>query len=138
MTVEPVKLIRRTSGWVTSSSAIMPASPGAWVITLIAPGGRPASANTSAHSVPPVIGDSSLGLSTTVLPSARGPTMARPPSVRAAFHGAIAATTPTGRRTANAREPGRSVGRICPVGACASPAAWRSRATLKSNCRPPK
>ena len=60
--------------------------------------------------MPPVSGDSSDGLSTTVLPTAIGPTIARPASTSEAFQVAMAPTTPTGRRTANARVPGRSEG----------------------------
>ena len=42
---EPVKFTRRTAGWAISSSTTSGASPGAWMIRLIAPAGRPASAS---------------------------------------------------------------------------------------------
>src|SRR6185369_3551889 len=109
-TVDPVKLIRPTAGCEIISSARVPASPGAWVTTFSTPAGRPAVANRSAHSHPPVSGDSSDGFSTTVLPTAIGPTIARPARTREAFQVAMAPTTPTGRRTAKARVPARSDG----------------------------
>ena len=116
MAVEPVKLIRRTAGCSTSSWPIGPASPGAWVTTLRTPSGSPASAKISAQSSPPTIGDSSDGLATTVLPRARGAAIERADRIRAAFQGAMAPTTPTGRRSPMAIVPGRSEGRIWPIG----------------------
>ena len=43
-------------------------------------------------------GESSDGFSTTVLPSASGAEIERADRISAAFHGAMAPTTPTGRR----------------------------------------
>ncbi len=115
--------MRRTRGSAISSLPIAPASPGAWVTTLRTPSGRPASAKISAQSSPPDHGDSSDGFSTTVLPRHIGATIARPDSTSAAFHGAMAATTPTGRRTAIAREPCRSDGMTWPTALYGAPAA---------------
>src|SRR4051794_7037988 len=92
--VEPVKLIRRTAGCATNSSAIGPAPPAACVTTLRTPAGRPASAKISAQINPPLIGDHSDGFNTTVLPSTSGAAIARAERISAAFHGAIAPTTP--------------------------------------------
>jgi hypothetical protein len=55
-------------------------------------------------------------LSTTVLPSASGAAIARAERMSAAFHGAIAPTTPTGRRSAIAKVPGMSEGSTWPTG----------------------
>ena len=68
--------------------------------TLRAPAGSPASASTSASSSPQVIGASSLGFITTVLPTASGIAMDRMPRTSGAFHGEIAPTTPKGTRCA--------------------------------------
>ena len=79
--------------------------------------GQPASAKISPQTRPPLYGDSSDGLSTTVLPNTSGAVMERAERMSAAFHGAIAPTTPTGRRTAIATAPGMSDGMIWPIGA---------------------
>jgi hypothetical protein len=55
---------------------------------------------TSASSSPHVIGASSLGFITTVLPTASGMAMDRMPRTSGAFHGEIAPTTPNGIRWA--------------------------------------
>ena len=47
-----------------------------------------------------MIGASSLGFITTVLPTASGMAMDRMPRISGAFHGEIAATTPRGIRWA--------------------------------------
>ena len=47
---------------------------------------------------PPTIGEGSDGFRTTVLPSASGAAIERAERISAAFHGAMAPTTPTGRR----------------------------------------
>ncbi len=62
----------------------------------------------SATSRPAVIGASSDGLSTTVLPNASGLTTVRQASTWAPFHGEMPATTPSGRRSASANVPGMS------------------------------
>jgi hypothetical protein len=101
-----VKLIRRTARFSTSSSPIGAASPGACVTMFSTPAGSPASAKISPQISPPTTGDSSDGLSTTVLPSASGAAIERADRISAAFHGAIAPTTPTGRRSPIASVPG--------------------------------
>ena len=60
------------------------------------PGGRPASVKISPQISPPTTGESSDGFRTTVLPSASGAAIERAERISAAFHGAIAPTTPTG------------------------------------------
>ncbi len=115
--VEPVKLMRRTFGCETSSSPISTACSRACVTMFSTPGGRPASSKISPQSRPPTSGDSSDGLSTTVLPSASGAAIERADRISAAFHGAIAATTPTGWRRPIAKVPGLSDGSTSPTGA---------------------
>lgn len=68
--------------------------------TFRTPSGRPASASTSARNSPHETGASSLGFITTVLPIARGMAMERMPRMKGAFHGEIAAMTPSGTRMA--------------------------------------
>ena len=64
--VEPVKAMRRTSGWPTSASPITEPRP---VTTLSTPSGTPASANMRATSSV-ASGVVAAGLATTVLPLA--------------------------------------------------------------------
>ena len=110
MAVEPVKLIRRTCGFSTSSSPIGPASPGACVTMLRTPAGSPASAKISPQSRPPTYGDSSDGFSTTVLPNTSGAAIERADRISAAFHGRDRADHPD--RLAHAhRERAGEVGR---------------------------
>ena len=90
------------------------------------PAGSPASAKISPQSRPPVNGDHSDGFSTTLLPSASGAAIDRAERISAAFHGASAATTPTGLRIPIANVP-VSDGMIWPSGAYASAAACRNR-----------
>ena len=80
------------------------------------PAGRPASAKISPQIRPPTIGDHSAGLSTTALPSTSGAAIERAERISAAFHGAIAPTTPTGRRKPIANAP-VSEGMTSPSGA---------------------
>ena len=102
--VEPVNPILRTSGWVTSAS---PATAPVPVTTLSTPGGRPASVRISA-SASVVNGVVSAGLATTVLPvSSAGPSLLES-SVVGKFHGTIAPTTPSGRRSTVPSTPGSS------------------------------
>ena len=114
--VEPVKLSLRTLGFSTSSSPIAAAPPGPCVTTFSTPGGSPASPKISAQIRPPLYGESSDGLRTTVLPSASGAAMERAERMSAAFQGAIAPTTPTGRRSHIANWP-TSEGITSPMGA---------------------
>ena len=92
------------------------ASPGACVTMFRTPAGRPASAKISPQIVPPETGDHSDGFSTTVLPSTRGAVIERRERISAAFHGAIAPTTPTGCRNPIAIAPGMSDGITSPTG----------------------
>src|SRR6202012_832056 len=69
------------------------------------PAGSPASISTSASSSPQVIGASSLGFITTVLPTASGMAMDCVPRTSGAFHGEIAPTTPNGIRWAIEEAP---------------------------------
>ncbi len=105
----------RTCGFSTSSSPIGPASPGPCVTTFSTPAGSPASAKISAQRSPPTYGENSLGLSTAVFASAIGAAIERAERISAAFHGAIAPTTPTGRRMPIANAP-VSDGMTCPSG----------------------
>ena len=59
-----------------------------------------------------------------MLPSTSGAAIERAERISAAFHGAIAPTTPTGLRRPIANAP-VSDGMISPIGAYASAAAWR-------------
>ena len=93
----------------------MAAAPSRDVVsTLIAPAGIPAASSTS-PMIRCVCGHSSEALSTTVLPQASGIATARTPRIIGAFHGAMAATTPTGWRIASAILPGMSDGITSPV-----------------------
>ena len=94
------------------------------------PAGSPASAKISPQSRPPETGDHSDGFRTTVLPSASGAAIERAERISATFHGAIAPTTPTGRRRPIANAP-VSDGITSPSGAYASAAAWRRRPGTK-------
>ena len=86
---------------------------------------------------PPTTGDHSDGLSTTVLPSTSGAAIERAERISAAFHGAIAPTTPTGRRRPIAKAP-VSDGITSPSGAYASAAAWRKSPGTKCIWNIPK
>ena len=85
----PVKLILSTSRWPTSAA---PASAPP-TTTLRTPGGRPASAASSAKRSMPK-GASSGGLATTVLPAASAGPHFCPMPIIEPFHGGITATTP--------------------------------------------
>ena len=98
--VEPVKFTIRTRGSAIRAATTSPASARSLVTTLRTPGGSPASASTSARRSPHVIGASSLGFITTVLPTASGMAIDRIPRTSGAFHGEIAPTTPKGTRWA--------------------------------------
>ena len=113
---EPVKLMLRTAGLSKKTSAIGPASPGAWVTTLITLGGKPASSRISAISRPADSGASCEGFSTTVLPNTMGSTTVRQARLKAPFQGVKPATTPKGFLTAMAKRPGVSLGSTSPTG----------------------
>ena len=92
VTVLPVKLMARTSGWRHSGS---PASaPKPWT-TFNTPAGMPAS-NASSPRRAAVIGDSSLIFSTAVLPKANAGATFHVAVMNGTFHGLISAHTPTG------------------------------------------
>ena len=101
------------------------------------PGGSPASAKISPHISPPTYGESSEGLSTTALPRTSGAVIERAERISAAFQGAIAPTTPTGRRIPIANAP-VSDGMISPIDAYAVPAAWRNSPATKWSWNMPK
>ena len=98
------------------ASATCAASPGAWVTTLITPGGKPASSRISAWSRPADMGASSDGLITTVLPKARGRMIVRQARLKAPFQGVKPATTPRGLRVTMAKRPGTSLRITSPWG----------------------
>ena len=98
--VEPVKVIALTKGWAINSSPTSATDSREQVTTLSTPSGTPASASTSAKTSPPVTGVSSEGFSTTALPAAKAKAMPREDSSKGKFQGEMAATTPSGRRTA--------------------------------------
>ncbi len=89
---EPVKLMRRTSGWLFRASPTSEPYP---CTTLSTPAGRPASAAMSASSEA-VSGDHSAGLSTTVLPAARAGATFQVASISGAFQGVISTHGPAG------------------------------------------
>ena len=95
--VSPVKVKPSTSGWaVRKAPAESPPKP---CTTLYTPSGTPASFITS-PSRAVVVGVSSDGLTTTVLPQANaGPTF-QVISSNGRFQGLITPITPLGRRTA--------------------------------------
>ena len=83
------------------------------------------------------MGDHSDGLSTTELPRARGAAMARAERINAAFHGEMAPTTPTGRRSPMANAPW-SEGMTSPTGVYARAAACRKSPGTKPIWNMPK
>ncbi len=89
--VEPVKAILSTSGWLTSAAPVRP-SP---VMMLTTPGGSPTSAHSSAKASA-VSGVNSAGLSTTVLPQAIAGAIFHASISSGKFHGMTWPTTPTG------------------------------------------
>ena len=106
--VEPVKVSMSTAALRASNSPVRP-SPGS---TFSTPGGSPAS-NASCPSSRAEAGESSEGLSTTVLPAASAGPIFKAALMTGKFQGVIAATTPRGRRSCNSRAPG-PVGAVAP------------------------
>jgi hypothetical protein len=90
--VEPVKQILRTAGWVTNRCPTTLPLPGRTVKTL---SGMPASRASSA-SRSAVSGVSSAGLRTTVLPAASAGANPQPAIGIGKFHGTMTPTTPSG------------------------------------------
>jgi hypothetical protein len=108
--VDPVKVIMRTSGLAVSSAPIASASP---VTTFSTPSGKPArsasSARASAES-----GVSGAGFTTTVQPAARAGAILRVIMATGKFHGVMAPTTPTGCFITRMRPLLRWLGMISP------------------------
>lgn len=88
---------------------------------LSTPGGTPACC-ARAVSASDVSGVSSAGLHTTVHPAARAGAILRAIMAAGKFHGVIAATTPTGSRSANMRRPCAGLGMRSPSARVASSA----------------
>jgi hypothetical protein len=91
---EPVKAILATSGWRTSAAPAPSPRP---VTTLTTPSGKPASSITAASSRVEA-GETSDGLTTTVLPAASAGHSFHSSSRTGEFQGAMAPTTPSGSR----------------------------------------
>ena len=92
VTVDPVKLIARTSGWLHSGSPTLRPVPCTMLST---PAGMPASSASSPRRAA-LSGDSSLIFSTAVLPKARQGAVFQVAVMKGTFHGLISAHTPTG------------------------------------------
>ena len=90
--VEPVKTIFLTLGWVTKRFPTMEPLPG---ITVNTPSGMPALSAIS-PSLIAVSGVYSAGFSTTVFPAARAGANPQPAIGIGKFHGTITPTTPSG------------------------------------------
>ena len=93
---EPVKLIFRGTG----CEVIQPPSSSPPLTTLSTPGGSTSRRTSPSRSV--ASGVNGDGLSTTVLPASSAGAIFQAASDSGKFHGVIAATTPTGRRTTSA------------------------------------
>ena len=115
--VEPVKAILRTCGWVTSAVPVTEPLP---VTTLNTPAGSPPSARSSAKRRV-VSGVVPAGLATTVLPATSAGASLLHNSVVGKFHGTIAPTTPSGRRSTIPSTPGSSPGVCAPRSALDRP-----------------
>ncbi len=85
------------------------------------PAGSSAAAAVSASSVP-TWGESSDGLSTTVLPKARAGAAFHSGIAAGKFQGVISATTPSGWRRVSCNAPGACAGMTSPISRTASPA----------------
>ncbi len=90
--VEPVKLILRTSGFLVISTPMASGSP---VITLRTPAGTPARSASTARARADN-GVCSAGLTTMVHPAASAGDTLRVTMPEGKFHGVMAAHTPTG------------------------------------------
>ncbi len=89
--VEPVKAILSTSGWLTTCAPVSPAP----VTMFTTPGGRSASRQISASRIA-VSGVVSAGFSTTVLPQASAGAIFHAAISSGKFHGMIWPQTPSG------------------------------------------
>ncbi len=103
--VEPVKQTLRTSGWVTKRWPTIEPLPGSTVNTS---SGSPASRASSASRIA-VIGVSSAGLSTTVLPAASAGAKPQPAIGIGKFHGTMTLTTPSGSWNVTSRPPATGI-----------------------------
>ena len=90
-----MKAILSTSGCAASAAPAVGPKPGT---TLKSPGGAPASAKHFASSSA-VIGVSSAGFSTTVLPQAIAGAVFQAAMMSGPFHGMMPPTTPSGSRS---------------------------------------
>ena len=90
--VEPVKLTMSTSGWLEIALPVVGPSP--WT-RLNTPGGTPAASRISAKILA-LVGHSSDGFSTMVLPPASAGATFRAIWLSGQFHGVIMPTTPIG------------------------------------------
>ena len=97
--MDPVKVTMSTSGCRPRAWPAVVPKPGT---TLNTPGGRPASAASSAMRIT-LREVNRAGLSTTLLPPARAGPIFHAASWAGKFHGVTQATTPTGSRTTRAR-----------------------------------
>lgn len=89
---EPVKLMRRTSGWAARGAPTSSPYP---CTRLKTPGGSPASCVMSARSEA-VSGAHSEGLTTTVEPAASAGAIFQLASINGAFHGVMRTAGPAG------------------------------------------
>jgi len=114
----PVKLTRRTNA--CDVSARPHGSP--WPVTMFTtPSGKPASANNAPNSSSAADACSDA-FNTTVLPAANaGPNFTATKN-NCEFHGATAATTPSGSRSVNTNKSGLSMGKVSPCSLSAQPA----------------
>ena len=119
--VEPVKVILRTRSSASQTSTTSGVRSRDAQTMLSTPGGRPAS-TASSTSASEVSGVSSAGLATTVQPAASAGAILRAIIAAGKFHGVIAATTPTGSRSASIRRPATGAGMTSPLARVASSA----------------
>ena len=103
--VEPVKTILRTSGWVTKRSPTTSPAPGS---TQSRSAGRPAStASSPSRSV--VSGVHSAGLTSTALPAASAGANPHAAMVIGKFHGVMIPTTPSGSLNVTSNPPATGI-----------------------------
>jgi hypothetical protein len=115
--VEPVKEILRTSGCRARAEPAAPPGPGT---TLSTPGGKPASAASSARSRAES-GVADAGLTTIELPTASAGATFQVVMAKGKFHGTMRPQTPTGSRKVRP-VPGAETGTVRPPKAGIRPA----------------
>ena len=118
VSVWPVKLMTRTSGW---STIALPTSPPEPVTTLTTPSGSPPSSSSSTKRTRHA-GVSEAGLMTAVLPQMSAGNSFQAGIATGKFHGVMIPTTPIGRRMAIANLSGISDGTVWPNSRRPSPA----------------